>query len=63
MDPDAGDFQSFKKRSLDNFSNRGLHQHVFDQALIRKMFEYFGIELIREDVTDTDFIAIGKVAK
>ena len=63
MDPDAGDFESFKKRSLDNFSNRGLHQHVFDQALMRKMFEFFKIKLIREDRTDADFIAIGKVIK
>ena len=63
MDPDAGDFQSFKKRSLDNFSNRGLHQHIFDQALMRRMFEFFKIELIREDLTDTDLIAIGKVIK
>lgn len=63
MDPPAGSFQSFKKRSLDNFSNRGLHHHVFDQRLMRKMFDHFQIELIKSDTTDTDYISIGRIVK
>lgn len=63
MDPPAGDYESFRKRSLDNFSNRGLHHHVFDIAVIKEMFGYFRIDLIQADTIATDFVALGQIRK
>lgn len=63
LDPMAGDYEAFKNRSLDNFSNRGLHHHVFDMAVIRMMLDFFKIELIQADVTLSDYIVIGRITK
>lgn len=46
MDLAAGTKEQFEKRSLDNFSNRCLHQHVFDFELLGQIFEYNNIEVI-----------------
>jgi SAM-dependent methyltransferase len=45
-DVQAGSFEEFKKRSLDNYRNRCLHQHVFDENLVRQTFNYLDIHLI-----------------
>jgi SAM-dependent methyltransferase len=47
LDPGAGDFNSFKGRSLDNFNNRGLHHHVFDENNIKQLFEYLGQKILK----------------
>lgn len=60
MDPPAGDFDSFKKRSLNNFQNRCMHQHVFDIALLKQIFNYFNVEVLINDSTKTDFIILGR---
>ncbi|HYW56933.1 MAG TPA: methyltransferase domain-containing protein [Polaromonas sp.] len=44
-DPDAGDIDSFKSRSMRNFENRSLHHHVFDRRLAVSVVEYVGLEL------------------
>lgn len=62
-DVPAGDLVSFKKRSLDNFSNRGLHHHVFDLPLILRMFDFIKISIIQSDITTSDYVVIGKVNK
>lgn len=62
-DPPAGDYENFKRRSLDNFHNRGLHHHVFDLALIEQIFDYIGITLVRGDETAKDYFALGRVEK
>ena len=62
-DPPAGDAMHFRERSLKNFENRCLHHHVFDGPLIQRMFEYFGVHLVRSDTTRTDFLALGQVTK
>jgi SAM-dependent methyltransferase len=59
MDPPAGDFNNFRKRSLNNFQNRCLHHHVFDLNLLKKIFMYFNIELLLNDCIKTDFIILG----
>lgn len=46
MDLAAGTKEQFEKRSLDNFNNRCLHQHVFDFNLLEQIFEYNNIEVI-----------------
>ena len=60
MDPPAGDFEDFKKRSINNFQNRCLHHHVFDMDLLKQIFRYFNIELLLNDCTKTDFIVLGR---
>ena len=41
MDPPAGDLEKFKKRSLDNFNNRGLHHYVYNDKLLMDICNYF----------------------
>jgi len=42
----AGNIENFKARSLDNFSNRTLHHHIFDIKLITKILRYVGLDVI-----------------
>jgi SAM-dependent methyltransferase len=42
----AGNVLQFKKRSLDNFSNRCLHHHVFDIKLMEEIFRYFNLSIV-----------------
>ncbi len=58
LDPPAGNFENFRARSLDNYSNRGLHHHVFDMPLICQMLEHSGFQVISTCVTKTDFFAL-----
>jgi SAM-dependent methyltransferase len=60
MDPPAGDFNSFKERSLNNFQNRCLHHHVFDMNLLKQIFSYLKIKLLFCDCIKADYIIIGK---
>lgn len=60
MDPPAGDFDYFRKRSINNFQNRCLHHHVFNMALLEQIFKYFNVELLLKDCTKKDFIIVGK---
>ena len=48
MDLAAGSIEQFKNRSLDNFSDRCLHHHVFDFKLLEQNFEYNNIEVIEK---------------
>ncbi len=48
MDLAAGSIEQFKNRSLDNFSNRCLHHHVFDFKLLEQIFEYNNLEVIEK---------------
>lgn len=57
-DPKAGNFENFKKRSLDNFKNRSLHHHVFDTGLLKQLVEYLGLKTVITYSSPTDhFIA------
>ncbi|MFC2099078.1 class I SAM-dependent methyltransferase [Bacteroidota bacterium] len=60
MDPPAGDFDNFKKRSINNYQNRCLHHHVFDMNLLEQIFKYFKIDLLLNECTKTDLIIVGK---
>ena len=46
LDPPAGDTDSFKKRTLDNKSNRALHQTVFNTQLLLEMFNWAEIKIL-----------------
>ena len=61
-DPQAGSFEQFKKRSLNNLENRGLHHHVYDQMLLRDIATYAGLKPILKFSSSTDhFIALSKI--
>lgn len=46
----AGSFDNFKKRSLDNFNNRCLHHHVFDESNSRDLLSAIGFEVLAVDL-------------
>lgn len=46
MDKPAGSFEQFKERSLKNFDNRALHQHVFDINVLEEIYSYFKLEVL-----------------
>lgn len=45
MDPEAGSMEQFRQRSLDNFSNRCLHHHVFDKKNSRELLQRTGFSV------------------
>jgi hypothetical protein len=53
----------FSARSRKNFENRCLHHPIFGAPLIERIFEHFGVLLLRADATRTDYLALGKVRK
>ena len=61
MDPWAGSFGEFKERTLNNFQNRAVHQHVFDVDLVIKMLNYAGIQICNIEVCRPHrIVVIGK---
>jgi SAM-dependent methyltransferase len=56
----AGDFEKFKERSLDNFSNRCLHHHVFDEKLLAMILEYVGFQIESSTCTNQDWIFLAR---
>jgi SAM-dependent methyltransferase len=60
-DKQAGNFKSFKERSLNNYRNRCLHQHVFDKELAIEIVNYFKIKIISVDmIFPNNIIIFGK---
>jgi len=45
-DPEARDRQAFAERAHHNIENRGLHHHVFDEALARALVLHAGFEVL-----------------
>jgi len=45
-DPLAGDFESFKSRSLKNYENRCLHHHVFDTRLAVRLIDHMNLQIL-----------------
>jgi SAM-dependent methyltransferase len=60
MDSASGTYEQFKDRSLKNFENRALHQHVFDMDLLRQMFEFFNVDVLKSTTLETDYIIMGQ---
>ena len=51
MDKESGSEEAFRERTYKNFENRCVHHHVFDFALLEKIYTYFNC-----DVMATEFI-------
>ena len=47
--PEIKDREFYYNRSLKNFENRCLHHHVFDEQLLRQVFQFFNIEFLYTD--------------
>ncbi|MEA4937871.1 MAG: methyltransferase domain-containing protein [Paludibacter sp.] len=60
MDKQAGTLEQFKARSLKNIENRALHHHIFDLELLREIYDYFNLEVLRTDQKGQDYIILGK---
>lgn len=60
-DKPAGTIEQFRARSLKNLENRGLHQHVFDTDLARRVVEYSGFEVLDAGhMSPMDIVVIAK---
>jgi hypothetical protein len=46
IDPGVGSAEEFRRRSLDNFNNRCMHHHVFDQNNSRELLTRCGMEVL-----------------
>ncbi len=56
----AGTMEQFRERSLRNFENRCLHQHVFDMNVLKELFGYFELTVIESMQLDGDYVVIGR---
>jgi SAM-dependent methyltransferase len=63
MDPPAGNYESFRTRSLENYRNRCLHHHVFDMKLIYALFEFLRIRPVKNDPVAPNYVALGEIRK
>ncbi len=62
-DRNAGNYERFKSRSLENFKYRGLHHHVFDMPLIEAIFKQCNITLVQADEAKKNYYALGQIKK
>lgn len=58
MDAGAGDFNTFRERSLRNVENRGLHHHVFDTRLAVEVIHYMGLQIMAVEAFCPDNILL-----
>jgi hypothetical protein len=49
MDLPAGTPEEFRERSLNNFTNRCLHHHVFNEMNSRELLAQAGMEVLAVD--------------
>jgi len=54
LDPDAGTFEQFKNRSLDNINNRCLHHYVYNDALLFDICNFFNCDFIYNETINID---------
>lgn len=61
LDPAAGSFEAFVKRSLDNYTNRCLHHHVFNKELIEHICEFLQLTLVHHHIDGLDMCFVIKL--
>jgi SAM-dependent methyltransferase len=62
-DSRAGSREAFERRSRDNLRHRGLHHHVFDAALIGRMAQHVGLQVLLQDASATDFFVLARTPR
>jgi SAM-dependent methyltransferase len=50
LDLPAGSLEEFRRRSLNNFTNRCLHHHVFDEANSRELLTQVGMKVLAVEI-------------
>jgi predicted SAM-dependent methyltransferase len=50
-DPEAGDFENFKRRSERNVDNRCLHHHAFDSSLVAQVLSHLNLKILSMEAT------------
>lgn len=60
MDPGCGGKEAFLLRAEKNYENRCLHHHVFNKECLKKMFEYFDIEVLETEELYGNYWIIGR---
>ena len=60
MDPPAGNFEQFTRRSLDNFNNRCLHHYVYSPELLGEICNYLKCEFVYSETRGLDIWFIMK---
>jgi len=58
LDPLAGSYEEFKRRTLNNPENRAVHQHVFDVDLVVRMIDHVGLQICNVEVFRPDNIIV-----
>lgn len=58
LDPAAGDYETFKARSLRNPENRCLHHHVFDTALAVETMRHIGLCVLSAETAPPHHIIV-----
>jgi SAM-dependent methyltransferase len=53
-DPHAGSFEKFQIRAKNNFENRSIHHHVFDIELLKQIFNFIGMSVLKSYSSPTD---------
>jgi SAM-dependent methyltransferase len=61
MDVHGGGSEKFRARSMDNFTNRCLHHHVFNLDLLKMIFDFAGVETLRREEIANSFAIVGRV--
>ena len=57
----AGNQDEFEMRCKENYSNRGIHHHIYNVSLIKKMFLKLQISVIHVKETSKDLFVMGVV--
>ena len=60
MDKNSGTFHEFVARGKNNLEVRGLHHHVYDEILIRKILKWSNFTIIDFDKDSTNFFTLAK---
>lgn len=63
LDPPAGTFEQFVRRSLDNFNNRCLHHFVYSPELLKKICEFMDCEFIYTQTFGLNIWFVMKIKK
>ena len=56
LDAPSGSFEQFHQRSLENYNNRCLHHHVFDNVLVGQICDYLDMSIAEQTVNKRDWI-------
>ncbi len=60
QDKPAGSREQFYERSLNNYENRCLHQHVYDMNVLEEIYNYFNLTAIYRISYEYGYVLVGR---